>query len=569
MSNRSFVIGKKSLYLPLVLAGALTFIGALLNGSLQNAFGQNRGMQVRGEAVVLAVDDFESQQYEERYFVRDERTGEAHALQFADQVPEGFRTGARVTASGAEGAEGLTVHGADVNIEVPVDVNGGGAGGAIAGSATGAGAAGNDLSTATGNTTVSATSSTSAGMVIGQKAIVMLVNFRNAAIPCNRIGCNASVFGTINSVQSMYRETSYGHVSYSGTTVGPFTIAAASTDACPSPYLPTLYKWASEADAQATKAGVNLSGYTEKVYLLPYTTSCGGFKGYSTIGGSPGMAFVFDCGYTDLIAHEMGHNLGMNHASLPGNEYGDHSDIMGISLLAVRDLDAPHRVEFGWSSVRTVTAKGTYTIVPLEHNPAQSSLPQALRIYKANTNQYYYFSYRQPLGYDAVLPRLSTLYTSGVSVHVWSGGNAHTYYLKGLTDGVSFVDSTNHIAVKQLTHNSSGATLAVNMGAGVVSVATSSLSFANQTVGTASTTQTATFSNAGGAGIAVYSVGITGVHSQDFSVVSNTCGSALEPGASCEVSVKFNPIKSGARSAFVALSSEGGTQEVSLSGVAQ
>jgi hypothetical protein len=161
----------------------------------------------------------------------------------------------------------------------------------------------------------------------------------------------------------------------------------------------------------------------------------------------------------------MGHNLGMNHASMPGSEYGDHSDIMGISLLAVRDLDAPHRVEFGWipsTHLRTVTASGTYTIAPLEFNPAQTSLPQALKIYKADTHEYYYISFRQPLGYDSVLPKFySGLYTNGVSVHRWAGSNAHTYFLKGLTDGNSFVDSTNHVTVKQLSHSSGAARVEV------------------------------------------------------------------------------------------------------------
>jgi Gametolysin peptidase M11 len=568
--NRICVVPRRKLpYLSLgaVLAGiSLT---ALTNGFFGKALAQNLpAAQVSGEALVLAVDDFENNRSEVRYFVRDEKTGVAHSLQFSGAPPENFRTGARVTARGAQEGDHLNVSGSDVNIE------GTGAAGA-------AGAA--DLQPSPGTETESsalassaATTSitnTSSGMVIAQKTIVILVNFRNAAIPCTRLGCSSAVFAAANSVQALYKETSYGHVSYSGTTVGPFTISASNTDACPSPYLPTLDTWAAQADAQATKAGINLTGYTEKVYLLPPTSRCGGFKGYSTIGGSPGMAFVFACQYTDLIAHEMGHNLGMNHSSTPSSEYGDYSDIMGISLLALRDLDAPHRVEFGWlpsAHLRTVTAGGTYTIAPLESNPAVTSLPQALRIYAPSAKAYYYFSFRQPLGYDSVLPKFSSgLYTNGVSVHRWTGSNAHTYFLKGLTDGTSFVDTTNHITVKQVKHAAGGATVSVSLGSATATVAQPSLSFTNETVGAGGAAQTATFSNTGGDAMTIYSVGITGANNQDFQVVSKTCGAVLEAGTSCTVSVRFKPIKSGTRSAFVALATETGTQEVSLTGAGQ
>jgi hypothetical protein len=408
------------------------------------------------------------------------------------------------------------------------------------------------------------------GAVIAQRVIVMLVNFRDAAIPCNRIGCDASVFAAANSVRAIYKETSYGRVSYSGTTVGPFTISASSTDACRSPYLPTLDGWASQADAQAKKAGVNLGGYTEKVYLLPYTSRCGGFKGYSTIGGSPGMAFIFACNATDLIAHEMGHNLGMNHASRPGSEYGDHSDIMGISMLGLRGLDAAHRDEFGWIRAQTVTRGGTYSIAPLELNPATTSLPQALKIYKADTHEYYYFSLREPLGYDAILPRLDGgVYTNGVSVHRFAGSNAHTYFLQGLTDGGSFVDTYNKITAKQLSHGATGARVTVSMGHAAPTVMATTLSYAAQSVGTASGAQAATFTNTGGVAMTIDSVGITGVSNQDFLVVSNSCGASLEPGASCTVDVKFKPTRTGVRSAYVALADESGTHEVSLSGSGQ
>src|ERR1700682_345325 len=452
-------------------------------GFVASSFAQSdSGRQIRGEAVVLAVDDFQSHISETRYFIRDEKTGVPQELKFLDRAPDNFRTGATVSATGKEIAQQITLRGVDVMIERPI------VSALLAASSRVA-------APAAGPTALSANAAPAS---FTQNVIVMRVNFLDQTVSCSMATCDSNVFGATNSVQSLYAETSYGNLNYTGKTIGTYTIAARTTDSCPNPYLPTLESWAALADAQAQAAGVDLSAYTEKVYVFPTPNPCGGQRGYATIGGSPEMSWIWICNDPEVVAHEMGHNLGMHHASTSNNEYGDYSDIMGSTAFGLRDLDAPHRDQFNWipsGNVAEVTAGGTYTLAPLELVPSGTALPQALKIRKADTNEYYYFSFRQPINYDSILPTFNSgVYTNGVSVHRFAGAtanNIHTYFLQGLTDGASFTDSTNKITVTQIRHDSSGAKVTINMGsAAAASVSASSLLFADQALNTTSTAQT-------------------------------------------------------------------------------
>ena len=106
--------------------------------------------------------------------------------------------------------------------------------------------------------------------------------------------------------------------------------------------------------------------------------------------------------------------------------------------------------------------------------------PQALKIAKRDTNEYYYFSYRLPLGFDATL---ASTYTNRVNVHRYAGSGAvYTYFLQGLADGSSFTDPVNSITVTQVSHDVNTATVQVALtctpGAPILSVSPSSQSSA-------------------------------------------------------------------------------------------
>jgi hypothetical protein len=104
----------------------------------------------------------------------------------------------------------------------------------------------------------------------------------------------------------------------------------------------------------------------------------------------------------------------------------------------------------------------------------------------------------------------------------------------------------------------------------VASLSTSSLSFANQNVGTSSVAQVVTLTNTGTGAMAITALGITGTNSGDFSQANNcpVSPATLAPGANCMFSVKFTPTATGSRAASISITDNaaGSPQSVLLSG---
>ena len=90
-----------------------------------------------------------------------------------------------------------------------------------------------------------------------------------------------------------------------------------------------------------------------------------------------------------------------------------------------------------------------------------------------------------------------------------------------------------------------------------------SLTFPATAVGVASTPLTLTLTNGGSAALSITGIAISG----DFSDAS-ACGTTLNPGVSCTISVTFKPTVAGTRSGTLTLTdtAAGGTQTVQLTG---
>ncbi|HZX14304.1 MAG TPA: Ig-like domain-containing protein, partial [Thermodesulfobacteriota bacterium] len=90
-------------------------------------------------------------------------------------------------------------------------------------------------------------------------------------------------------------------------------------------------------------------------------------------------------------------------------------------------------------------------------NPGE---PQVLKIFKPDTNEYYYIGYRRPIGYDS---NLVTQYRDRTNVHRWNGvGGTFTYFLSALSDGQSYTDLTNGITITQTSHDTSRSYVSVS-----------------------------------------------------------------------------------------------------------
>jgi len=395
---------------------------------------------VQGEVEVLHGDGAPGHESFVRYFVRSFDDKRLYELGFDGPPGPDLLTGRHVLVRGR--AMGTTIWASDVA-----------------------------ALTISGSTTQSTETTAAALVTTERKAITILVNLTDATLCADPATCtyNATYVSNVlylapQSMSKLYLNTSYGQLSFRADTngdtkpdvVGPFKIGL-SRAGC------NYYAWADAADSAAKAAGVDLSLYQHKIYVLPpysQLPDCG-WAGVANVGcATVCRAWIAEPQSMMVYAHEVGHNLNMAHAGTdPENdgtmndEYGDLSDPMGISR-SVHNADAPHIHQLGWfnafsNSIRTVTAGGTYQIAPIGNTP-DGTLPQTLRIAKPDSSDYYYLSYRQPTGFDA---SLSSTYTVGVNIHRYAGsGYNFTKFIKSLPDGGIFSDPVNGITVIQSSH---------------------------------------------------------------------------------------------------------------------
>jgi hypothetical protein len=101
----------------------------------------------------------------------------------------------------------------------------------------------------------------------------------------------------------------------------------------------------------------------------------------------------------------------------------------------------------------------------------------------------------------------------------------------------------------------------------LVLLSSTNLGFGNQDVGGASNPLSTTLSNTGSVPLYISAISITGTNADDFSQ-TNTCGTTVAVGASCNINVTFSPTAPGMRTASVSITDDapGSPQMIALSG---
>lgn len=292
-----------------------------------------------------------------------------------------------------------------------------------------------------------------------KRTLVLVTKSANTKARCSNATMTKTLFTDANSVSAYYTANSYGQVSISGDVVGPFTVAVGTT--C------SHTDWASQADAAATAAGVNLAAYDYRYYVNPpEADSLCPVRGMSH---RPTGAFWVNndvCDSPHYIAHELGHIFGENHASTSSDAYGDASSVMGGNADFPQNFDlintsphfnAPGLITVGWlpaNRVQVVTRSGSYKVALLA---TASTAFQALKITNGQGAGDYYFSYRRAVGFDSTLRKV---YVDNTSVHQWSGvSSANTYLLANVGDGHTW--SAASVTVTQTGHDATYAYLTV------------------------------------------------------------------------------------------------------------
>lgn len=303
--------------------------------------------------------------------------------------------------------------------------------------------------------------------------------------------------GYVN-VNQFYQETTYGQIQFQGAVMGPVTIPGVPGASCGVPG-GALNAWRAQAESAAH---VNDSAYQHVVIALPVGVhDCGldGVAGVAVIGGK----YVWDNGdfSVRVLAHELGHNLGLAHAgglactsagspapmgdscSAAGFEYQDPFDAMGsgdvgTATPVVRQMSMEHKLALHLlpaSAVKVVGVSGTYRLAPMETLTGSIGL---LRIPKAGGGSYY-VEYRQPIGYfDSAPTPLSGVLIRTESPELASepgDPNADTglidmhastspdWHDAAMDIGQVFSDPLRGITVQDLGQDATGATLQVTM----------------------------------------------------------------------------------------------------------
>ncbi|MEA2448402.1 MAG: hypothetical protein QOG63_334, partial [Thermoleophilaceae bacterium] len=255
------------------------------------------------------------------------------------------------------------------------------------------------------------------------------------------------VFDDPDSTAAFYDEESYGQIHLTGDVLGWYTVAG-PTDSC------NVDTWAQQARDAAAADGRDLTLYDHVAYVFPQQSSCN----WAGLGELPGsQTWMNGTTAVRVVAHELGHNMGLHHASsysctsggvavtisstCTASEYGDPFDVMGLNP---RHNSAWHLSRLGvlsGSDVKVVNASGTYTVRSANTDGSGAAL---LRVPAGGTPaRYYDVSLRQAGGvFENYLSNDPVV--NGVSVHYDVAGTSRTQSL--LLDntpgsGSGFLDS--------------------------------------------------------------------------------------------------------------------------------
>jgi hypothetical protein len=240
-----------------------------------------------------------------------------------------------------------------------------------------------------------------------RKTAVILVKF-GPTEPFTAAQARGRVFTDSNSVNAYYEEDSYGDVSLvgksgdpSGDVFGWYTIPGPGTDP---DYGCNVDAIADDAQTAAVADGFDPAGYHHIAYVFPYQSACGGWSGLGELPGNE--SWMNGSIGVSVVAHELGHNMGLHHASSVActtggtpvtvgtscsvTEYGDPFDVMGNGS---RRNNAWHLRRIGFlpeANVETVSADGTYTLVATGTRAAAGTT-QLLRVPRTGsaTRPYY------------------------------------------------------------------------------------------------------------------------------------------------------------------------------------